>query len=125
MYSISAKHPIRKSIGSRLFLHVLGSALVGLGSMSYFFYEALETRAKDEIRGNLSTQVKLVEGELSRVQQSVVDLSAVVRSMHREGIKDPEAYKKTVFSLFQERSDLTQALGFGQAPFQVATDRQW
>jgi signal transduction histidine kinase/CheY-like chemotaxis protein len=125
MYSASAKHLTRKSIGSRLFLHVLGSALVGLGSMSFFFYQALETRAKDEIRGNLSTQVKLVEGELSSVQQSVVDLSAVVQSMRREGIEDPEAYKKTVFSIFQERTELTQALGFGQTPFQFAADRQW
>jgi signal transduction histidine kinase/CheY-like chemotaxis protein len=125
MYFASAKHLTRKSIGSRLFLHVLGSALVGLGSMSFFFYQALETRAKDEIRGNLSTQVKLVEGELSNVQQSVVDLSAVVQSMRREGVNDPEAYKKTVFSIFQERTELTQALGFGQTPFQFATDRQW
>jgi signal transduction histidine kinase/CheY-like chemotaxis protein len=125
MTFISSKYPTQKSIGSRLFVYVLGGALVGIGSMSYFFYQALEHRAKDEIRSNLSTQAKLVEGELSSVQQSVVDLSAVVQSMRRQGVKDPEVYKETVFSLFQKRTDLTQAIGFGQTPFQFATDRQW
>ncbi len=53
-------NPIRKSIGSRLFFYVLSGALVGLGSMSYFFYQTLERYAKREIQGNLGTQVKTV-----------------------------------------------------------------
>lgn len=118
-------NPIRKSIASRLFLYVLGGALLGLGSMSYFFYQALEQRARNEMRSNLSTQVKLIEGELARVQQSMLDLSAAVRSMHHQGVRDPEAYKQLVFNLFQQRSSLTMALGFGQTPFQVVPDREW
>lgn len=51
-------NPIHKSIGSRLFFYVLSGALVGLGSMSYFFYQTLERYAKDEIQGNLNTQVR-------------------------------------------------------------------
>ncbi|MCM0590382.1 MAG: ATP-binding protein [Gloeotrichia echinulata IR180] len=116
---------IRKSIGSRLFLYVLGGALVGLGSMSYFFYQALEQRAQNEMRNNLSTQVKLIEGELGKVQQSMLDLSSVVKSMHNQGIQDSEAYKQLVFELFQKRSSLTMALGFGQNPYQIVSDREW
>ncbi len=119
------KKIISNSVGAKLFLYVLSGALVGLSSMSYFFYQALENRAKNEIRGNLSTQVKLIEGELARVQQSMIDLSGAVQFMKHQGIKDPEAYKQLVFNLFQQRSSLTMALGFGQTPFQVVPDRQW
>jgi len=119
------KKTIRKSIGSRLFLYVLSSALIGLGGMSYFFYQALEHHAKDEIRGNLSTQVKSVETELAQVRQSMVDLSTAVKTLNRRGIKDPETYKKLVFDFFERRSSLTMALGVGQTPFQLVPERQW
>jgi signal transduction histidine kinase/DNA-binding NarL/FixJ family response regulator len=119
------KNSIHQSIGSRLFLYVLGGALVGLGGMSYFFYQALESRAKDEIRGNLSTQVKSIEGELARVEQSMTNLSAAVKTSHRQGIRDSNFYDQLIFELFQERSSLTMALGFGQTAFQVMPDRQW
>jgi signal transduction histidine kinase/CheY-like chemotaxis protein len=119
------KNSIHQSIGSRLFLYVLGSALVGLGGMSYFFYQALESRAKDEIRGNLSTQVKAIEGELARVEQSMTNLSAAVKTSHRQGIQNSKFYDQLIFDLFQERSSLTMALGFGQTAFQVLPDRQW
>ncbi|MBD2196206.1 MULTISPECIES: hybrid sensor histidine kinase/response regulator [Calothrix] len=116
---------IHNSIGSRLFFYVLSGALVGLGSMSYFFYQALENRAKDEIKGNLSTQVKSVEGSLARVEQSMRNLSAAVKTMQHQGITDPQAYKQLVFDIFQERSILTTGLGIGQTPFQLVPDREW
>ncbi|BAY29640.1 integral membrane sensor hybrid histidine kinase [Nostoc carneum NIES-2107] len=119
------KNFIHNSIGSRLFFYVLSGALVGLGSMSYFFYQALENRAKDEIKGNLSTQVKSVEGSLARVEQSMRNLSAAVKTLQHQGIKDPQVYKQLVFDIFQERSILTTGLGIGQTPYQIVTDREW
>jgi signal transduction histidine kinase/DNA-binding response OmpR family regulator len=119
------KNLIHKSIGSKLFFYVLSGALVGLSTMSFFFYKAMESQAKNEIRGNLSKQVKLIEGELSRVEQSVNDISASVKTIQRQGIIKPETYKKLAFDLFQERSPLTMGLGFGQTDFQLAKDRQW
>jgi signal transduction histidine kinase/DNA-binding NarL/FixJ family response regulator len=116
---------IRKSLGSRLFFYVLGGALVGLGTMSYFFYQALESRAKEEIEGNLSTQVKLIEGKLARVQQSVIDTSAAVKSLNNQKIVNPESYRKLVFELFQKKPELTMALGIGQSSFQLVPNRQW
>jgi signal transduction histidine kinase/DNA-binding response OmpR family regulator len=85
----------------------------------------LEARAKNEIQGTLNTQVKLIEGHLARVEQSMVDLSAAVKTLHRQEIKSPEAYKQLVFDLFQQRSSLTTALGVGQVPFGLVSDRQW
>jgi signal transduction histidine kinase/CheY-like chemotaxis protein len=119
------KNLVRKSIGSRLFLHVLGSALIGLSSMAILFYQVLEERAKNEISVNLSTQVKSIEGELARVEQSMVNLSAAADIMHRQGIEDPEAYKQLVFELFEQRSSLTMALGFGQTAYGIVPSRQW
>ncbi|MBD2305330.1 response regulator [Chroococcidiopsis sp. FACHB-1243] len=120
----TAKNPIKKSIASRLFTHVLASALVGLAGMSCFFYQALENRAKEEIQSNLSTQVKSIEGEFAKAEQLNLSLVATVKTMHRLSIKDANVYKQIVFELFQQRSSLMLALGFGQEPFQLLLDRQ-
>lgn len=119
------KNSRKKSIGSSLLINILSGGLIGLGCMSYLFYNVLEGRAKDAIKNKLSTQSKLVEGELARVEQSMVNLSAAVKIMHAQGVQDTEAYKKLVFELFQQRSELTMALGFGQTPFQVVESREW
>ncbi|MEO0770794.1 MAG: response regulator [Cyanobacteria bacterium J06649_4] len=116
---------IRHSIGSKLFVYVLGSALVGLGSMSYFFYRALENRATDAIRDSLSTQVVDIEGDLANVHQSLSDLSAAVTTLNRQGIEDAEVYKALVFEMFKERTTLTNALGFGQTPYGVVPENEW
>jgi signal transduction histidine kinase/DNA-binding NarL/FixJ family response regulator len=119
------KTSIRYSIGSKLFLYVLGGALVGLGSMSYFFYRALENRATGAIQDSLSTQVVDIEGDLDNVQQSLSDLSAAVTTLNRQGIDDEAVYKALIFEMFKSRTDLTNALGFGQTPYSVVPDRQW
>ncbi|QYO63575.1 hypothetical protein [Leptolyngbya sp. 7M] len=45
---------LRNSIGSKLFFYVLGGALVGLGGMSYFFYQTLENQAETKIQDKLA-----------------------------------------------------------------------
>ncbi|MBD2204015.1 response regulator [Calothrix sp. FACHB-1219] len=118
------KRYLPKSLGSTLLTNVLSSALIGLSGMSYFFYQALESRAKEEIQGHLSTKVLSIEGQLGRAKQSMLNLASVVKSMDRMGTRDPDAYKKMIFDMFQERTSLTMALGFGQAAFQIVPDRQ-
>ncbi|NJM96249.1 MAG: histidine kinase [Phormidesmis sp. RL_2_1] len=119
------KTSFRHSIGSKLFLYVLGSALIGLGTMSYFFYRALENRATGAIQDSLSTQVVDLEGDLETVHQSLSDLSAAVTTLNQQGIKDPEVYQALVFAMFQKRTALTNALGFGQTPFSVVPEVEW
>jgi signal transduction histidine kinase/DNA-binding response OmpR family regulator len=114
----------KKSIGSKLFLHILGGAFVGLGSMSYFFYQALENRVQEEIQGNLSTQVKDIEGELSRAEQAMLGVVAATRTLHRMKITDSAIYKQMVFDHFQKRTPLQMALSFGQAPFKLMPQQQ-
>jgi signal transduction histidine kinase/CheY-like chemotaxis protein len=117
-------HPIKKSIGSRLFWHVLGGALLGLGGISFFFYQALEKRAEDEIIGILSTQVKSFEGQLDEAEQSMLNVSAGVRTLRELGNKDPQAYKLLVLNQFENRKPLMLSLNFGQAPYQIIPDQK-
>ncbi|MEL7142706.1 MAG: histidine kinase dimerization/phospho-acceptor domain-containing protein [Cyanobacteria bacterium J06573_11] len=119
------KNSIRHSIGSKLFIYVLSSALVGWGAMSYFFYRALETRATESIQDRLSTQVAYIEGDLKQVEQSFQDVSAVVKTLENQGIREAEVYQALMLELFQSRTNLTTGLGFGQTPHSVLTDRTW
>jgi signal transduction histidine kinase/FixJ family two-component response regulator len=116
---------IRRSLGSRLFFYVLGGALVGLGTMSYFFYQALETRAKEEIIGNLSTQVKSIEEKLGRAEQSMLGIVASAKTLNRMGIKDADAYKKLILDVLEKRTPLTVGAGVGQAPFKFFPNRKF
>ena len=119
------KTSIRHSIGTKLFIYVVGSTLVGLGVMSYLFYRALESRATDAIQDRLSTQVASVEGDLRRTEQSLQNLSATINTLQRQGIAEPEIYQSLVFDLFQERTHLTTGLGFGQTPRSIVPGKEW
>jgi signal transduction histidine kinase/CheY-like chemotaxis protein len=117
-------NPTRKSIGSRLFWHVLGGALLGLGGISYFFYQALESRAEDEIIGILSTQVESFEGQLDEAEQAMLSVSAGVKTLHHLRNRDPQAYQLLVLNQFEHREPLMLSLNFGQVPYQILPDRQ-
>ncbi|MGL5871492.1 MAG: ATP-binding protein [Xenococcaceae cyanobacterium] len=92
--------------------------------MSYFFYQVLEGRAKNEIQANLNTQVKSIEIELEKVEQTLKSLSATIKTLQNNKIQDEKTYKELVFDIFQKRSALTTGFGFGQAPFKIL-NRQW
>lgn len=115
---------IYKSIGSKLFINVLIGSLVGIGGISYFFYEALEEQAKEEISSNLSTQVGLIKKELARAEQSMFSVVAAIKTLEDAEIKDEDVYQQIIFDLFQQRSSLTMALNFGQAPYKIFPDRR-
>lgn len=114
----------RRSIGSKLLLSVLSGAFLGLGSIAYFFYKALETRAQDEIRGNLSTQVNAIETELARGEQVMLSLVGAVKSLKQQGISDPQIYQQMVFNLFEQRTPLLMGMGVGQAPFAIIASQR-
>src|SRR6476469_4573535 len=89
---------IGNSLGTRLFFYVLTGALVGLGGISYLFYQVLENQARTEIRSHLSTQAALIEGELSRVEQTVGNALSTVKSVYDLNVQDAETYKQLVFN---------------------------
>ncbi len=115
---------IRSSIGSTLFFYVLSGALVGLGGMSYFFYQALESRATREIQSNLSTQVKSIYGKLAEAKQTMLGLVGALKTLNGLEIKNSDPYEKIIFEVFQKRSSLTMGVGFGQAPYRVLPNQK-
>jgi two-component system, NtrC family, sensor kinase len=114
---------VRNSIGTRLFLYVLCGALIGLGSMSYLFYQVLESQSRTEMVSHLETQTALVEGQLSRVEQLLSDAVTTIEVLHEAKTVDAESYRKTMFELYQNRPPIALGAGVAQAPFQLATDR--
>ena len=113
-YEAKVFNPIHKSIGARLFVYVLSGTLVGLGSMSYLFYQILENQAKQEIQRHLSIKVKSVEVELTEIQRSTLNLAAAIKTFDEFKIRDLEAFKKLVFSFYKQKSSLNSGVGASQ-----------
>src|SRR5690349_5934179 len=118
-------NPWRNSLGSRLFLYVLSGALVGLGGMAYFFYQVSESRAVEQIRGMLNTQVQSVEGQLGKIEMEVVSVAAAAKTLRAIDTQKPDAYRQLAFEFFQQRPQLVMGFGVGQTPFALVRDRQW
>ncbi len=119
----SPNSPQTSSLGTRLFFSVLSGALIGLGSVSYFFYQALESQAKQQIQRSLSSKVESIQGQLAREQQ-MQSVIAVVQTLDRAGIRESKFYEQAVLDLFQQRSPLTLGAGFGQPPNRIMADRE-
>jgi len=113
------------SLGSRLFLYVLGGALLGLGAMGFLFYQTFERQAESELRGLVAAKVGAVNSELVPAKQSMDDLSSAVRYLRENNITDEDAYKKLTFEFFLSRPRLAMAAGFGQAPNALITGKKW
>lgn len=113
------------SLGRSLFLYVLAAAGLGLGCSSYLFYHRLEQQATDEIRQNLSTQVKSIEISLIETERVSESYATAISEFKRQGIQDPASYERLTFSFYQKRPDISLAVGFGQTPFGVVESREW
>jgi signal transduction histidine kinase len=117
---------LKNSIGTRLFIYVLGTALLALGSTAFFFYINLEARIRGEIQSKLNTKAESIEGQLQSAIAIAQDLSAASQTLDEANVTDPEIYKQLVLNTFQKRSiPLMMGLGMGQAAFQFVPSRQW
>jgi signal transduction histidine kinase len=113
------------SLGRSLFLYVLAAACLGLGCSSYLFYHRLEQQATDEIRQNLSTQVKSIEISLIETERVSESYATAISEFKRQGIDDRASYERLTFAFYQRRPDISLAVGFGQTPFGVVPSREW
>lgn len=121
-----AKRQLRfNSIGTRLFVCVMGGALVGLGSMSFFFYQELEKQANTQIQDALNTEVNAIESHLAPVKQATRDIGGSVKFLKNTGVKDPDAYKPLVLEFFLKRPQLSMGAYFLQAPYGVSPKLKW
>jgi methyl-accepting chemotaxis protein len=119
------RFPLRNSIGSKLFISVLGAALLGVGGMSLLFYLALEDRAEGEIQSSLGTKARAIENELTKADRTGSGVATAVKALSDRKITEPEVYRELMFDFFLERSPLTMGVGFSQTANGVVPDRQW
>jgi signal transduction histidine kinase len=119
--------PLRSqhSLGRSLFLYVLAAASLGLGCSSYLFYHRLEQQATDEIRQNLSTQVKSIEISLIETERVSESYATAISEFKQQGIQDPASYERLTFAFYQRRPNISLAVGFGQTPFGIVASREW
>jgi signal transduction histidine kinase/CheY-like chemotaxis protein len=103
---------------------VLSGVLVGLGGMSYFFYQALERRATEEIRSSLSLQVAGIEAQLAEAKRGLLISNAAVKMKYATGVRDAESYKQLAFNFFRYRPAIAMGYGLAQEPFKLASDRK-
>lgn len=117
---------IRRSIGTRLLLAVLGGAAVGLGAMSVLVYQALGEQAKTEIRQKLRAEVDQVETQIIEIEKHVEGLALSTRSAKSfQSSPSFQDYKALVFDFFKQRPKLIMGAGVGQTAYGIVRDRQW
>ena len=87
-FSLSRQYSLlkSKSLGFRLLLCVLGTALLATSAMSCLFYFVLADAAQDEIVGQLNMRSRLVEEELAQTETHTIALADAVTIMHQSEI---------------------------------------
>jgi methyl-accepting chemotaxis protein PixJ len=122
---LKSQTPRLKSVGTRLFLLVMGGALIGLGGMAYLFYENLRKGAEEEIQVMLDGKVAAIDGQMKEAEALSRAFRDSVATLHNQGVKDPDAYRKLVLELFKGRPESVIGMGFGQDAYGIISDRQW
>jgi methyl-accepting chemotaxis protein PixJ len=113
------------SIGTKLFLSVMTGALVGLGGISFLFYQTLSQQAERQVQDALKTEVNGIESQIAPVSQTAQNISVAIDSLKAAKVTDIEAYKSTVLGFYQQRPKLAMATYFLQAPNGIVASRQW
>ncbi|MBD2157268.1 ATP-binding protein [Leptolyngbya sp. FACHB-16] len=123
---LQTRYSWRNSIGTKLFIYVLGTSLLALGGTAFFFYTNLEARIRGEIQSKLNTKAESIEGQLQTARAIAQDLSAASQTLDESNITDPNVYKQLVLNTFKKRSiPLMMGLGIGQAEFELVPNRKW
>jgi len=114
-----------RSLGTNLLLSVLAGSFVGLGAMSFWVYQALDTQARNQIRATLRIKVREVETQITQVETYTAGMEAAVQANLTQASVTDKDYKTLAFEFFKKRPPLVMGAGFGQTAYGILTDRQW
>ncbi|MBD3562412.1 cache domain-containing protein, partial [Planktothrix sp. FACHB-1355] len=109
------KTSIAKSVGSRLFLSVLGGSLVGLGCASYLFYQELVKQARAELTASLEVNAQNLEGSFNSFENSTKLVAASATTLYEAGERREQVYVNLIGRSLKT-IPLGTGLGFGQPP---------
>lgn len=104
-----------RSVGSRLFLSVVGGSLVGLIGSSFLTYWELARQSEAELRSNLQVKAENLEGDFKTFEYSTQLVVDAAKTLYEAGERRERVYVDLLNRSLQT-SPLGTGLGFGQPP---------
>ncbi|MBE9181891.1 methyl-accepting chemotaxis protein [Oculatella sp. LEGE 06141] len=115
----------RGSIGTKLFIPIMGSALVGIVGIAFLFGEIVKFQAEQEIQQTLTDRVHVVENTLGQAELLAKSLQASLLTLHVRKAQTPDTFHRLTLELFKSRPDFVMGLGFGQSLNGVLPAEPW
>ncbi len=109
------KVSLLKSVGSRLFISVLGGTVVGLCLSSLFAYRELTKRAQAELIATLNVKAENLEGSLNGFKTSAELTVDAIINLYDAGEQREQVYVDLIRRAL-EGLPLATGMGFGQPP---------
>lgn len=104
-----------RSVGSRLFLSVVGGSLIGLLGTTYWSYRELSRQAEAELNSSLQVKTQNLEGDFNTLEYSTKTVADAIKTLYEAGERREKVYSDLVYRALQT-SPLGRGLGFGQPP---------
>ncbi|MBD1868935.1 methyl-accepting chemotaxis protein [Cyanobacteria bacterium FACHB-471] len=113
------------SIGTKLFISVVGGALVGVGGITFLFGEIVKYQAEAQIQQAVSDKVQLLDGRLEQAELFAESLRTSILALHLRNTNSAETYRQLLFELFKDRPSFVRGLGIGQSQNGILPQQQW
>lgn len=109
------KFSLLRSVGSRLFLSIVGGSLIGLLGTTYWSYQELVRQSEAELLSSLQVKTESLEGDFNTLEHSTKTVADAVKTLYDAGERQERVYSDLMYRALQT-SSLGTGLGFGQPP---------
>jgi twitching motility protein PilJ len=95
-------------MGLSLLLIAIGTSLIGLGGLGYWFYQELLSSSRREVDRSAEAQTRQIEGKLADVQQTVDGVANAARILAQQPPKPKaaEAYQRLLVDGLQKNTSI-------------------
>ena len=111
----SSSFSMLRSVGSRLFLSVVGGSLIGLLGTTYWSYRELTRQSENELISNLQVKAESLEGAFNTVEYSTKTVADALQTLYLAGERREQVYVDLMRRSLKT-SPVGTGLGFGQPP---------
>ncbi|GAB4383744.1 MAG: hypothetical protein Kow00121_46140 [Elainellaceae cyanobacterium] len=113
------------SIGTKLFISVMGSTLIGIGGIALLFGEIVKYQTEDEIQRALTDRVQILDSHLAQAELYAETVGTSLLTLNLRQVNSAETYRRLIFELFKDRPDFVVGLGFGQRENGILPQERW
>ena len=106
---------LMRSVGSRLFLSVVGGSLVGLIGTAFLTYWELARQSEAELRSSLQVKAENLDGDFTTFEYSTKLVADAIKTFYEAGERREQVYVN-LLDRSLTTSPLGTGLGFGQPP---------